>query len=59
MKLVTALELAEALQVPIGTIYKWNHCGKGPRPLHLGRHVRYREEDVEAWLKAAEVTGAR
>jgi len=59
MRLVTPLELAKALQVPVGTIYRWNHRGTGPRPLHVGRHVRYREEDVEAWLKSAEVRGER
>jgi len=59
MRLLTPMELAKALQVPLATIYRWNHRGIGPLPLHVGRHVRYREEDVEAWLKSAEVTCER
>jgi excisionase family DNA binding protein len=55
MRLVTPQELAEALQVPVGTIYRWNYRGTGPPPLHVGRHVRYRAEDVETWLKSMEV----
>jgi excisionase family DNA binding protein len=59
MRLITPQELARALQVPVGTIYRWNYRGTGPRSLHVGRHVRYREEDVEEWLRSAEVTGGR
>ncbi len=46
----TPYELARKLKVPIATLYKWNSQGTGPRPLHLGRHVRYTEEEVDRWL---------
>ena len=51
-QLLSLQDLAELLQVPEATIYGWNHRGLGPMPLHVGRHVRYRPSDVEAWLDA-------
>lgn len=50
--LYTPEELAKYLKVPLKTIYRWNHTGTGPRPCPVGRHVRYRPADVEAWLSA-------
>jgi excisionase family DNA binding protein len=50
--LLSPAELANFLRVPIGTVYKWNHEGTGPRMLLLGRHRRYRLADVEQWLES-------
>ncbi|MCW5599422.1 MAG: helix-turn-helix domain-containing protein [Nitrosomonas sp.] len=36
---------------------RWN--GTGPKFLKLGRHVRYRAEDVQDWLNAAERTSTQ
>jgi excisionase family DNA binding protein len=55
--LLSPRELADWLGIPIGTIYRWNHTGDGPTPLSIGRHVRYRQSDVEDWLNAHEVGG--
>jgi predicted DNA-binding transcriptional regulator AlpA len=30
-------------------VYRWNSDGTGPRRLKIGKHVRYRLVDVEAW----------
>jgi predicted DNA-binding transcriptional regulator AlpA len=35
--------------VPVSTVYRWNSDGTGPRRLKIGKHVRYRLVDVEAW----------
>jgi excisionase family DNA binding protein len=43
-------ELADYLKVPVKTIYNWRSEGKGPRGLRIGRHVRFRASDIEAWL---------
>lgn len=43
-------ELADFLGVPRSTCYQWRHHGEGPRSIKVGRHVRYRPEDVETWL---------
>ena len=48
-ELWTTQDLAARYQVPLATIYKWNAEGTGPRRLRLGRHVRYRSDDVERW----------
>lgn len=42
--------LAEYLDVPLPTIYQWRYQGKGPAAIKVGRHVRYRRQDVERWL---------
>jgi excisionase family DNA binding protein len=42
----------EYLTVPVGTLANWRYQGKGPRFVKIGRHVRYRRSDVEAWLEA-------
>lgn len=44
--------LAEYLNVPVATVYKWRYEGTGPPGIKVGRHVRYRRGDVEAWLDA-------
>lgn len=58
LKLYSPDELAARFGVPIKTVYAWNHKGTGPRFLKIGRHVRYRPEDVEAWLDRHQVGGA-
>jgi excisionase family DNA binding protein len=46
---LTVTDLSERLGVPVMTIYHWNCDGSGPSYLKIGRHVRYRLSDVEAW----------
>ncbi len=51
-ELLTIQQLAELLQVPVATIYRWRHRGEGPRGIRVsGRHVRYRRADVETFLE--------
>lgn len=45
-------ELAEFLDIPVGTIYGWRHTGFGPPAYKYGRHVKYRLADVERWLES-------
>jgi excisionase family DNA binding protein len=40
------------LDVPARTVEDWRHRGGGPRFVKVGRHVRYRREDVTHWLNA-------
>jgi excisionase family DNA binding protein len=51
-ELLSPAELAAYLGVPLGTIYGWRYRGEGPEGLSVGRHVRYRRTDVEAWLES-------
>lgn len=48
--LLTVEQLAARLQVPVGTVRKWRAQGTGPKGIRVGRFVRYRPADVDAWL---------
>jgi excisionase family DNA binding protein len=48
--LYTVEGLAQYLEVPVQTVYRWNCNGTGPRAIKVGRFVRYRRADVERWL---------
>jgi predicted DNA-binding transcriptional regulator AlpA len=43
-------EAARLLGFNPNTLVKWRMNGFGPRFLKLGRHVRYRERELELWL---------
>ena len=45
-------ELADYLGKPVRTIYDWRLSGRGPRAVRVGRSLRYRVCDVQAWLDA-------
>jgi excisionase family DNA binding protein len=45
-------EVAALLGIPLRTIYRWRSRHEGPRGYRIGRHVRYRIDDVERWLEA-------
>ncbi len=56
--LITPTELSAFLQVPVGTLRQWRYLGTGPRPLRLGRQVRYEAAEVRRWI-AEECRGPR
>ncbi|MDX3583464.1 helix-turn-helix transcriptional regulator [Streptomyces europaeiscabiei] len=56
--LMSAEELADFLGVPLNTVYVWNHRRQGPRAHKVGRYLRYRWPEVEAWLEAQVVDRA-
>ena len=49
-ELLSVRQLADYLDVPAATVYRWNYLGTGPQRIVVGRHVRYRRRDVERWL---------
>ena len=49
-RLLTITDLADYLNIPVGTLYQWRHKGFGPVGMRVGGHVRYRRRDVEKWL---------
>lgn len=51
-RLWTVAETSYFLGVPVGTLYYWRCRGEGPDACKLGRHLRYRAEDVRAWVAA-------
>ena len=50
--LITVQELAGHLKIPVATIYGWRSRGEGPPSLKIGRHVRFRIRDVQAWIES-------
>ncbi|TSD53670.1 helix-turn-helix transcriptional regulator [Aeromicrobium piscarium] len=51
---LTTSELAAHLGVPVQTIHDLRHGGRGPRGFRIGRELRYRVSEVEAWLAELE-----
>jgi excisionase family DNA binding protein len=49
-RLLSPEELASYLGVPRATVYRWRNRREGPCGIRVGRHVRYRLEEVERWL---------
>jgi excisionase family DNA binding protein len=43
--------LAQYLQVPRRTIYRWRQYKEGPPAYPVGRHLRWRRSDVDKWLE--------
>lgn len=58
--LQTANQVAVQLTITIDTLARWRRLGKGPKFLKFGRGrsavVRYRPEDVDAFVKASLLT---
>jgi len=59
VRLLSVDELAELLQVPVKTIYRWRHRGEGPDPIRVGRHLRFDPADVKRWLDARKAASVR
>ena len=43
-------DVARLLGVPTATLANWRSGRTGPAFLKVGRHVRYRRTDLEAWI---------
>ncbi|WP_306432795.1 helix-turn-helix transcriptional regulator [Streptomyces griseoflavus] len=50
--MATPPEIAEFCRVPVGTVYQWSSRGGGPKLIKVGRHLRARWSDLDAWLDA-------
>lgn len=50
--LASAQQVAEYLDVPIKTLYRWHQQGTGPRMARIGKHLKARWTDVDAWLES-------
>jgi excisionase family DNA binding protein len=49
-RLLRPHELAAFLGIPLRTIYRWRSRHEGPPSYRVGRHIRYRLNEVEQWL---------
>jgi predicted DNA-binding transcriptional regulator AlpA len=50
--LLDEAKLAARLDLSRATLQNWRYAGKGPRYIKIGRLIRYRNPDVDAYLKA-------
>ena len=48
---MTTREVAAYLAVPINTLYQWRLRGEGPPAARLGRHLRWKQSDVDRWVE--------
>jgi predicted DNA-binding transcriptional regulator AlpA len=44
-------DLTAEIGIPETTLAQWRYLKKGPPYIKVGRHVRYRQSDVERWLE--------
>lgn len=51
-------DLAAELDIPLSSVYQWNHKRTGPAGKKVGRHIRYSRESVEKWLAERPEVGA-
>ena len=51
-KLWTVQDVADYLGVPVATLYQWRTHGYGPTGRKVGKHLRYKPDDVIAWFDA-------
>jgi DNA-binding transcriptional MerR regulator len=54
-KLWSIEDVSEYLGVPVKTLYGWRTKRYGPPGKRVGRYIRYRPEDVAAWLDSITV----
>jgi predicted DNA-binding transcriptional regulator AlpA len=54
-KLLSNLEAAEFLGMSPDTLPRWRWAGIGPAYLKVGRSIKYRRADLEAFLEKSKV----
>lgn len=52
---LTTSEVAEILQVEPETVSDWRARGEGPPHYRVGRAIRYKRADLDAWLASNRV----
>jgi excisionase family DNA binding protein len=58
VRLWTVEDVSEFLGVPAKTLYQWRTRGYGPPGMRIGRYVRYRREEVLAWVAQREAAAS-
>ncbi|WP_311209502.1 MULTISPECIES: helix-turn-helix domain-containing protein [unclassified Aeromicrobium] len=53
--LLTPADVGEHLRLSEKTLANWRCQGRGPAFLRVGRDIRYRPEDVLAWLEGEQI----
>jgi excisionase family DNA binding protein len=53
-ELLSIGQVSQMLGIPVRTLREWRMRGEGPRAARLGRHLRYRPEEVDRWVREQE-----
>jgi predicted DNA-binding transcriptional regulator AlpA len=56
-ELLTEHDVARVTGLSVASVRRWRLFKQGPRYLKLGSAVRYRPEDVRAWLESRPTGG--
>ena len=51
-KLLTERQVEQEYGLRVKTLQKWRWSGEGPAHIKLGRSVRYRVADIEAYIES-------
>jgi predicted DNA-binding transcriptional regulator AlpA len=57
--LVSEHEVARVTGMSVQTVRRWRLFRQGPKYLKLGAAVRYRPEDIAAWLESCPTGGGQ
>ena len=57
--LLTEHDVATFYGVSVATVRRWRLFQQGPKYLKIGASVRYRPEDVSAWLESRPTGGGQ
>ena len=49
---MTAAQVCSELQIHRATLHRYRQSGNFPKPMSIGRAIRWRRVDIEAWLAA-------
>jgi excisionase family DNA binding protein len=58
LSLLTEDDVAKELNLSLASLRRWRLEKRGPRFIKVGSLVRYRPEDVEAWLASLPTGGS-
>ena len=56
-RLLNEHEVAESCSISVLTLRKWRSQKRGPQYVKIGALVRYRPDDVDAWIVAQKSSG--
>ena len=57
-KFFTTQEVARFLRVTVRTLERWRSEGEGPPIITMGGLIRYRSDDLDAWIEANRTAGS-
>jgi excisionase family DNA binding protein len=55
-KLLTTKEVSELLGIPVRTLYDWRPDERPPAA-RIGKHLRFRPSELEAWVEDQKASG--